>query len=278
MELGQYNKLKVMRQVDFGYYLDGEDYGDILLPKKYAPENLSIDDLIDVMVYLDGEERLIATTETPIAQVGEFAKLKVCAIADHGAYLDWGLTKHLFVPHAEQHEPMELDQSYLVYIMVDERTERIMGTSKFLRFLDTAPPLIKENQKLDGIVCGITPLAYKVIFNHCNTGLLYRNEVFKKLEIGDNVTVFVKNIRPDFKVDLSLQTLEPVRFEENAELILSKLREAGGVLNITDTSSPEEIYSTFGISKKSFKKAVGNLYKAQKISLTEEGIFLIDNE
>ncbi|MBK8700312.1 MAG: GntR family transcriptional regulator [Saprospiraceae bacterium] len=275
IEIGKYNTLRVVRKVDFGYYLDGEEWGDILFPIRYAPADLALDSYIDVIVYLDGEERLVATTEKPFGHVGEVAYLKVSEVNEFGAFLDWGLMKELFAPFALQKDKMEKGKSYLVYIYLDEITERIVASSKISRFVDLAPPLFKEKQKLEGIVWSKTDFAYKVIINHSNTGILYTNEVFRPLHTGDKIWVYIKKIRDDLKIDLSLYNPEIVRFDEFSELILEKLRANNGFLKVSDASSADIIYQTFGMSKKNFKKSIGMLYKAHKIIIHNDGIQLV---
>ncbi len=275
LEIGKYNELTVQRQVEFGFYLDAYDYGEVLLPNRYATEGLRVGDTINAIVYLDGDERLIATTERAYAVRDEFAFLEVKDVNQFGAYLDWGLKKELFVPFAEQKLKMEVGRKYLVYIYLDDKTERILGTTKLAKFVDLAPPLYKEGQEVQGIIWSVTDFAYKLIINHSHTGIIYKNEVFKKLFIGQKLNVFIKKIREDFKIDLSLHTTEVVRFDEFSEMILTKLGEKNGFLKITDSSPPEVIYDAFGMSKKNFKKALGKLYKERKIMIHEDGIQLV---
>lgn len=275
LEIGRHNKLTVLRKVDFGYYLDGLDYGDILMPAKYAATELQAGDEVEVFVYLDSSEKLVATTEKPMAQTGEFAYLKVMKVNDFGAFMDWGITKQLFVPFAEQKVKMEEGHSYLVYIFIDPVTERITGSSKIFRFVDQAPPLIKENALYEGIVWQKTDLGYKIIINHSNSGLLFQNEVYKALHQGDKINVYVKNIRDDGKIDLTLNSNALEKADEVSQIILQKLRENKGFLPLGDHSDPALIMSTLNMSKKNFKKGIGKLYKDRAISIEENGIYLV---
>lgn len=275
LEIGRHNKLTVLRKVDFGYYLDGLDYGDILMPAKYAASELQAGDEVEVFVYLDSSEKLVATTEKPMAQTGEFAYLKVMKVNDFGAFMDWGITKQLFVPFAEQKVKMEEGHSYLVYIFIDPVTERITGSSKIFRFVDQAPPLIKENALYEGIVWQKTDLGYKIIINHSNSGLLFQNEVYKALHQGDKINVYVKNIRDDGKIDLTLNSNALEKADEVSQIILQKLRENKGFLPLGDHSDPALIMSTLNMSKKNFKKGIGKLYKDRAISIEDNGIYLV---
>jgi uncharacterized protein len=275
LEIGKYNTLKVLREVDFGYYLEGYEWGDILMPKRYATYEIQIGDEVDVMVYLDGEERLIATTEKPYAQVGEVAFLEVKDVNQFGAFLDWGLKKELFVPFAEQKLKMEVGRRYLVFIFLDEKTERVMASAKLNKFIDQAPPLVKPGQKLLGHVWSKTDFAYKVIIDSSHVGVLYTNEVFKPLQIGQRIDVYIKKVRDDLKIDLSLTPITIERFDEFSETILQKLEKFNGFIKISDNSPPEKIYEVFGMSKKNFKKALGKLYKERKIMLHEDGIQVV---
>ena len=278
LEIGGYNTLTVLRKVDFGYYLDGLDYGDILMPAKYAAAELQACDKVDVFIYLDSSEKLIATTEIPLAQTGEFGFLKVMKVNEFGAFLDWGITKQLFVPFAEQKVKMEEGKSYLTYIFIDPVTERITGSSKIFRFVDQVPPLIKENTLYEGIVWQKTDLGYKIIINHNNSGLLFHNEVFKALHQGDKINVYVKNIRPDGKIDLTLTSNALEKSDEVSQIILQKLRDNKGFLPLGDHSEPEMVMSTLNMSKKNFKKGIGKLYKDRLISIEENGIYLVTED
>ncbi len=278
LEIGKYNKLTVLRKVDFGYYLDGLDYGDILMPAKYAEESLEPGDDVDVFVYLDSSEKLIATTEKPLAEVGQIGYLKVVKVNDIGAFLDWGITKQLFVPFAEQKTKLEEDKFYWVYIFIDPVTERIMGSTKLGRFLDQTPPFFKANEITRGIVWQKTDLGYKIIINHSHTGLLFNSEIYKTLQPGDLIDVEIKNIRPDGKIDLCLPKSALEKSDEVSEIVLKKLQTNNGFLPFGDHTAPEVIKQELGLSKKSFKKAIGKLYKERTITIEENGIYLIVEE
>ncbi len=278
LEIGKYNKLTVLRKVDFGYYLDGLDYGDILMPAKYAEESLEPGDDVDVFVYLDSSEKLIATTEKPLAEVGQIGYLKVVKVNDIGAFLDWGITKQLFVPFAEQKTKLEEDKFYWVYIFIDPVTERIMGSTKLGRFLDQTPPFFKANEITRGLVWQKTDLGYKIIINHSHTGLLFNSEIYKTLQPGDLIDVEIKNIRPDGKIDLCLPKSALEKSDEVSEIVLKKLQANNGFLPFGDHTAPEIIKQELGLSKKSFKKAIGKLYKERTITIEENGIYLIVEE
>lgn len=278
LEIGKYNKLTVLRKVDFGYYLDGLDYGDILMPAKYAEESLEPGDDVDVFVYLDSSEKLIATTENPLAEVGQIGYLKVVKVNDIGAFLDWGITKQLFVPFAEQKTKLEEDKFYWVYIFIDPVTERIMGSTKLGRFLDQTPPFFKANEITRGLVWQKTDLGYKIIINHSHTGLLFNSEIYKTLQPGDLIDVEIKNIRPDGKIDLCLPKSALEKSDEVSEIVLKKLQTNNGFLPFGDHTDPEVIKQELGLSKKSFKKAIGKLYKERTITIEENGIYLIVEE
>lgn len=275
LEIGKYNKLTVLRKVDYGYYLDGLDYGDILMPAKYAEEPLEPGDDVDVFIYLDSSEKLIATTEKPLAEVGQIGYLKVVKVNDIGAFLDWGVTKQLFVPFAEQKTKLEEDKFYWVYIFIDPVTERIMGSTKIGRFLDQTPPFFKANEITRGIVWQKTDLGYKIIINHSHTGLLFNSEIYKTLQPGDHIDVEIKNIRPDAKIDLSLPKSAIEKSDEVSEIVLEKLKANNGFLPFGDHTDPEIIKQELGLSKKSFKKAIGKLYKERKILIEQKGIYLL---
>ncbi|MFV0520934.1 MAG: S1 RNA-binding domain-containing protein [Mangrovibacterium sp.] len=273
--LGSVNELEVVKKVDFGVYLDGGQSGEILMPLRYVPENCEIGDQLEVFVYLDGEERLVATTEEPFAQVGDFAFLEVMQVTDFGAFLDWGVLKQLFVPFREQQTRMEVGRKYVVYVYVDDMSERIMASSKLDKFVDNLPIDYEAGEKVSLLIAGKTELGYKAIIDNSHWGLIFNNEVFKPIRIGDTFDGYIKNIREDEKIDLSLTREGYQKVEGIAGDIIEKLKAAGGFLPIHDKSSPELIVKTFGISKKNFKKAVGSLYKERLISIEADGIKLM---
>jgi predicted RNA-binding protein (virulence factor B family) len=277
-QIGKLNNLEVLKELDFGIYLDGGELGEILMPKRYVPEGTMLGDYLEAFIYLDSEDRLIATTEKPLAQVEEFALLEVVSVAQVGAFLNWGLPKDLFVPFREQRKPMEVGEKYLVYVYLDTDTKRIAASSKIENYLDNIPVDYDENEEVDLIVINETDLGYNAIIDNSHIGVLYRNEVFQKLNPGDRVQGYIKKIRTDGKIDLRLDKIGYEKIGGLADLIISKLNQSDGFLSFTDKSSPEEIYRVFKVSKKNFKAAVGALYKQRLITLEENGIRLLISE
>ncbi len=271
-ELGKYNNLRVVKELDFGVYLDGENLGEILLPIKQVPPNVNIDDYVEVFLYNDSEDRLIATTREPFAVAEEFAVLKVVEVNNTGAWLDWGLEKHLLVPFREQKQDMEKGKYYLVYIYVDVESQRLVASSKLAKYLDNVPPEYEIGQEVDLLISNQSDIGYVTIINNLHSGLLYKNEVFKPLKRGERIKGYIKKIREDEKIDLTLQKQGYDRIETIAENIYKKIISEGGTLPYGDKSSPEEIYNYFYISKKDFKKAVSLLYKQRKISIEQRKI------
>jgi len=274
-EVGKWNKLEVLKELDFGMYLDGKEQGEILLPIRYVPQGLKIGDTADVFVYLDSEDRIIATTEKPFAEVGDFVLLEVVSVNDIGAFLDWGLMKDLFVPFREQKQKMEVGNSYVVYIYVDDMTGRITGSAKVENFLDATPPEFQEGQEVDLIIYMQTDMGYKAIVNNTHTGMLFDTDVFRTLHRGEHTKGYIKKVREDQKIDLLLDKPGYEKVDEISKRVLDKLKEEKGFIALSDKSPADDIYDMFGISKKTFKKAVGALYKARLITLEENGIRLI---
>jgi len=266
--------MRINRAVDFGVYLDGGEEGEILMPKKYIPEGKQIGDEVEAFVYMDSEDRPVATTEKPLVQVGQFGALKVLEVNELGAFADWGVLKDLLIPYAEQRENLEEGQSVVVYVYLDKVSRRIVGSAKVEKFLDTYALDVEEGDEVDLMIFGKTPLGYKAIVNGLHTGVLYKNEVFKPLRIGDQMKGFIKKIREDEKIDLSLSKASFEQSKDLTSIIIAKLKENGGFLRVTDKSNPDVIYQLFGESKKTFKKAVGHLYKQRLIVIEEEGIRL----
>lgn len=275
VEIGKTNKCKVLKLVDFGIYIDGEDWGEILMPKRYVPKDCKVDDIIEAFIYLDSEDRPIATTEKPYVEVGEFAMLKVVATTKVGAFLDWGLSKDLFVPFREQKQNMVEGKSYMVYVYYDFDSDRIAASAKIDRYLDNLPAEYKEGEKVKLKIAQQTDLGYKAIINDLHWGVIYKNEVFTSLKLGQEIDGYIKKIREDEKIDLSLQQAGHDKIYDLSDIILMKLRDNNGVLNISDKSPAEEIYDMFGVSKKNFKKAVGNLYKKRVIKISDRKIEFI---
>lgn len=272
LKIGQYNTLRITKTVTFGMYLDGGKYGEILLPRRYVPEGYAVDDELEVFIYLDSEDRLIATTETPLTQVGECACLEVVDTSRAGAFLDWGLPKDLLVPVSEQESRMEKGDVNVVYTHLDERTESIIATSRLSKYLSELGHYFNTGQKVDLLIYGRSELGYKAVINHTHLGQLYENETFRALQVGDQVAGYIKRVRDDMKIDLSLQ--EPgkshVVSDDLIARIVEHLRANGGSSTFSDKTTPELIYNEFQVSKAQFKRALGQLYK-QKIVKLEPG-------
>ncbi|MBR2647755.1 MAG: RNA-binding protein [Sediminibacterium sp.] len=275
IQVGRYNKLIVDRKVDFGYYLNDGAEG-ILLPKRFAPRDIKKGDEIEVFIYHDSDNRLIATTQQAKAQVGDIALMKVVSVTKQGAFLDWGLMKDLFVPVSKQLGGMRVGAEYLVKLYIDEMTGRVAATEKIEGLLSNDTLTVKEMEIVKMIVYRESELGYVMIINHQHTGVLHSNEVFQKLKIGDQVDGFIKTIRPDNKIDVVLGKPGFHKVEDEAAKILRLLQENNGYLPYHDKSDPEAIYAFFGMSKKTFKMTTGNLYKQQKIVFTQTGIQLVE--
>lgn len=273
--VGEINKLTVLRKVDHGLYLAGEDEIDVLLPNIYVPENCEIGDEIDVFVYRDSEDRIIATTLEPLAKVNEFAGLKVVASTQVGAFLDWGLAKDLLVPFQEQTERMVPGRSYVVYVFLDRDSDRVIATTKFNRFLSQEHPDLTPGQEVDLFIQRKTPLGFQAIVNNSWKGMLYENEVFQALHSGQKIKGFVKQVRPDGKIDLILQKIGIKHIDPLSGKILDYIKKEGGEMDITDKSPAEVIYAKFGVSKRAFKQAVGKLYKRRTIEISGDKITLL---
>lgn len=275
IRLGDWNELKVTRFSDHGAYLDGGSVGEILMPNAYVQQDLQVDDVVKVFVYLDQAERLVGTTEQPLARVGDFAYLRVAWVNEYGAFLHWGLMKDLFVPFREQKMRMEKDRSYIVYVYIDPVSRRIVGSAKVEKWLEEARKKdYYRGRAVDLLVQQKTDLGFKVIVDNAHSGLLYDNQLYSELHTGDRLQGVVVNVRPDGKLDVSAQSIGKSRFRDFAEVLVEELEQAGGQLPFTDKSASEEIVARFGVSKKTFKQAVGTLYKARRIVLTDEGICL----
>lgn len=276
VEIGKVNKLKVLRVVTIGVYLDGDTIGDVLMPRRYVPYGTKEGHELDVFVYLDSEDRLIATTETPLAVVGDFAFLKVVSVSNFGAFLDWGLMKDLLVPFREQKEKMEKDRSYVVYVYFDDETGRIAASAKIDRFLDNVSPSYQPGEEVDLMIASRTELGYKAIINGLHSGVLYYNQVFKPLVMGQKLKGYIAKIREDEKIDLLLERPGYEKMDDLSEQVLAVLREKGGLMQVSDKSSPRDIEMLFKMSKKNFKKALGALYKKRLIVLEAGQIKLAD--
>ncbi len=272
VKIGCKNVLQIKRIRDFGAHLNGGELGDILLPKKHLPEACQPGDEIEVFIYSDKTDRLRATTEMPYVMVGECAALRVVATTSAGAFLDWGLKKDLLVPKREQIVKMEKDKSYVVVVFLDEKTNRITGSTKLGNFLDWQVPEYQEGEEVDLLIYEQTNMGYKAVVNNAHGGMIYKNEVFQKLSIGQKLKGYIKTIREDFKIDLSLQQSGYQKVDDISQTILNVIKDKGGKINVTDKSPPEDIYAMFGISKKVFKKAIGALYKKRLVVLDDKGI------
>jgi predicted RNA-binding protein (virulence factor B family) len=272
METGKINTLKVVKTLDFGAYLDGGNGLEILLPTRYVPETCEVGDEIDVVIYHDNEGRLISTTVRPLAIVGEFQWMQVKEVTPVGAFLEWGIMKDLLVPYREQKMPMQKGRSYIVYVYLDNVTNRIVASARIDKFLDNVPPLYEHNQEVDIMVADDTEIGYKVIINNLHWGLLYRNEVFRTLSKGDKLKGYIKEVREDDKIDVSMHKLGYEKVDGIAQYIMDMLNRNGGYLPVNDKSDAEEIQALFACSKKSFKKAIGALYKQKLIVLEKKGI------
>lgn len=274
LQLGRFNSLPVLRRAEQGLYLEGGPEGSILLPNKYVPEGAQEGDVLDVFLYLDQQERLIATTLQPKAQVGEFACLAVNWVNNFGAFLDWGLEKDLFVPFREQKQKMQKGHSYIVHLHVDKETFRIVASAKVEHWLSKDIPPYRAGDQVDVLVWQKTELGFKVIADNQFPGLIYDSDVFRELRSGDRLTAYVKQVRGDGKLDLTLQRQGQQGVADFSTVLLEHIRSNGGVVPLGDKSQPEEIYALFGVSKKVFKKAVGDLYKQRLITIEPQELRL----
>lgn len=289
IRLGDYSTLTVIRRADHGVYLEGDEQtGDILLPNRYVPVGTNIGDQIEVFIYLDQEERIIATTEKPLATVGQFACLEVAWINQYGAFLNWGLQKDLFCPFREQKQPMHLGKRYVVYVKEDEESHRLMATAKVEKYLgnpwepvDGSEPQtstladLQHGTAVDCLVWQKTDLGFKVIINNRYQGLVYDNQVFRPLRTGDRVTAYVDHVREDGKIDITLQPTGRQHTLDFAETLLRYLYENGGHCELSDHSPAELIADRFKVSKKAYKKAIGDLYRRRLITIEDDGISLV---
>lgn len=275
IQLGKYNLLEVVKEVDFGMYLDGDEDGEILLPKRYVPEGCKPGDVLNVFIYLDMDERLVATTLDPYVQVGEFACLEVAWVNQFGAFLDWGLMKDLFVPFREQKAKMQKGGRYIVHVHLDDESYRIVASAKVEHYLSKEKPTYKPGEEVHILVWQRTDLGYKVIVDNQFSGMLFHNEIFQPLEMGMQMKAFVKHVREDGKIDLVLQRSGAKNVEDFAEVLLQFIKDNNGYTSVNDKTDAETIYQTFGVSKKTFKKAVGDLYKKRLIILEPDGIRLV---
>ena len=278
IKLGDYNTLKIVKSVDFGLYLDGGDEGEILLPKRYVTPDMHIGDELTVFIYLDQDERAVATTESPLARVGQFAWLEVAWINQYGAFLKWGLMKDLFCPFREQKKRMETGKSYIVYVKEDEDTHRLMATAKVDKYIQ---PFEGNKAGLHGRECDClvwqkTDLGFKTIVDNCYQGQLYDNQLFQPLHSGDRLTAYIDHVRNDGKIDLTLQPTGRQHTLDFAEVLLRYLYENDGRCDLSDKSPAELIADRFKVSKKAYKKAIGDLYRRRLITISDNGIQLVE--
>lgn len=272
IELGKFNRLEVVKEVEFGMYLDGGEEGEILLPLRYVPEECKVGDKLNVFIYLDNEERLVATTLTPLVQVGQFACLEVAWVNQYGAFLDWGLMKDLFVPFREQKMKMQVGKKYVVHAHLDDESYRIVASAKVERYLSKERAVYQPGEEVEILIWQKTDLGFKAIIEHQYGGLLYESEIFRPLQAGMTLKAYVKQVREDGKIDLMLQKPGAGKVEDFAVTLLEYIREQGGTILLNDKSPAEDIYAVFGVSKKTFKKAVGDLYKKQLVVLEDNKI------
>lgn len=275
-ETGRFNRLKVVRKLDAGVLLDGGELGEVFMPRSFSSNEYDVGDTVDVFIFYDSDGQLLATTKRPFAVVGEFALLKVVSITPVGAFLDWGLKKDLLVPFSEQKEKMTEGRSYIVYVYRDERTNRIVASSKTGKFLDKGPLKLQEGQGVDLLICSQTEIGYKAIIDNSRWGVIYKNEVFQPLRKGQLIPGFIKKIRDDGKIDVCLQKPGHEKVADMSARIIDALKTEGGFIAITDKSPADIVYRMFGVSKKTYKKAIGALYKKHLIDLENDGIRLID--
>lgn len=266
--------LTIIREKPVGVYLDAGNLGEILLPRREMPKEWAIGGQVDVFIYLDSEDRLVATLKKPRAMPGEFAKLTCIAVTPVGAFIDWGLPKDLLVPFREQKTRMEVGKSYLVKVMVDEESRRIVATTRIARHIDKTPAFYATGDEVDLTVYGKTPMGYKAIVNNAHTGLIFANEVFQELALGEKLKGWIAGVRVDGKIDLSLHPPGRSRVDDLEKQIMGELVARGGFWALTDKSPAEEIYEELGVSKRTFKQTLGALLKKRLVTHTETGIRL----
>ncbi len=279
-QIGRMNTLYVLREVDFGVYLDGEELGDILLPKRQVPEGTKIDDQLEVFIYFDSSDIIVASTQIPLTQVNEFASLRVIDNNEMGAFLDWGLPKDLMVPFREQKHKLLKNRHYIVYTYLDNVSQRIVASTKLDKFLLKEIPEYQVDDEVSLFIVSRTDLGYKAIIENEYWGLLFKDEVFTPLEQGQTLTGFIKQVRSDGKIDLTLKQpgqSERVHVDAASQKIIDALKASGGFLELTDKSPPNDIYKAFGISKKVFKRSIGGLYKKRLIKIEPDGVKLLED-
>lgn len=275
IHIGEFNTLEILREAEQGLYIADSEGNEVLLPNRYVPETYQIWEKIEVFVYLDNDERLVAVTDRPYITRGEFAMLRCNQVTPHGAFLDWGLVKELFCPFKEQAFKMKAGGWYLVHCYLDEKTGRLAASSKTNHFLDNKELTVSQFEDVDVIISHPSEIGMNVIVNNRHAGLIFQDDIYKELSIGDRLKGIVKKIRPDNKLDITLEQIGYRKIEPNADAIMYELEDNGGYLNLTDKSDPEDIKAMLQMSKKTFKKAVGTLYKQRLIEIKDDGIYLI---
>ena len=276
--IGKYNYLTIQRLTSVGMFLSDVEGEEVLLPNQYLTDEMQIDDTIKVFVYLDSEDRPVATTETPKIIRNEFAYLEVTDVTEYGAFMDWGLIKDLFVPFREQSTPMQVGEWHVVFLYLDQKSSRLLASTKVDRYLENDRLLVKEGDEVDLLIFRKTDLGYNAVVNQYHNGLIYANEVFRELKVGDSLKGYVKKIRDENKLDISLQKTGFEIVEPIGQQILDEIKKNNGFLNLSDSSSPEEINRRLQISKKIFKKAIGGLYKQGLIKIGDDGLHLVPQD
>lgn len=276
-KIGEFNTLEIVKEVEFGLYLDGGEHGEILLPKRYIPENIPENNELEVFIYLDSEDRLIATTEKPWVKVNEFAFLEVVSVSEFGAFLGWGLPKDLLLPFREQKRNVKEGDKLIVHVYLDSISQKLVASAKVDKFLNNVPIEYKQGDKVDLLIYSETELGFKAIVDELHWGMIYKNEIFQEISIGQRIKGYIKKVREDEKIDLSLQKSGGEQIDDTAKQILTYLKSNNGSMTISDKSSPEEITQVFGISKKNFKKALGNLYRKHLIVIDDAGVRIVED-
>ena len=275
VNLGQYNTLTILRRSEVGLFVDGGELGDILLPRKYVTDSMQVGEQLEVFLYNDSEDRLVATTLRPHALVGECAYLKVVSTSYHGAFLDWGLPKDLLVPFSEQQQTLQDGYSYTVFIYIDTSTQRIAASTKLENWLSIDASHFKPRQPVDLMIYGKSDLGFKAVVDGTHLGQLYTNEIFRPLHYGEKVKGFIKQLREDGRIDLMLQLPSHIERDQLGDAIIEHLQQNQGISQLTDKSPPDTIYQTFGVSKTNYKKALGKLYKERRITIDKQQITLL---
>lgn len=274
LKIGEYNHLRVIKEVDFGLYLDGYE-DEILLPKQYVKEGTQVDDILKVFIYRDSEDRIIATTLEPKATIDQFAFLEVKDVSKAGVFLEWGLMKDLLVPFGEQKGKMVVGKSYLVYVYLDPQTDRIVASARIEKFLPRETPEFSIGEKVSVIPYEYTDMGINCLINNCKIGLLFKNQLITNVKLGQSIDVYISNIRADYKIDLSMKYQQDDKFQLLTDQVLAAIKSNNGHLNLGDKSSPEAIYDQLKLSKKDFKRAIGALYKSKIIQITPESVSLL---